>query len=272
MEKIKQALERARSERASDKRVEDKNVLLPRECFSEGVQDIVYTQTKTVTVDKKELREKRVIVGDTNDTIADHYKVLRTQVIQRMKANQWNTLAITSPTEACGKTLTSINLSISLARAVNHSVLLVDMDLRRPSVHTYFHSDDQLGIRDYLVDGEELNKILFNPGLERLVVLPGNKSINNSSEMLSSPILVQLVNELKTRYPNRIVIFDMPPLLSCDDMLAFSPYIDAAMLVVEEGITLKEDLKRSYDLLEKTNVLGVVVNKSKVKSGVFSYY
>ncbi|MET0045354.1 MAG: exopolysaccharide biosynthesis protein, partial [Candidatus Thiodiazotropha sp. 6PLUC3] len=94
----------------------------------------------------------------------------------------------------------------------------------------------------------------------------------NSSEMLSSPKIVQLVEELKNRYPNRIIIFDMPPLLSCDDMIVFSPYIDAVMMVVEEGVTRKDELKRSYELLEKTNVIGSVLNKSRDKSTVYGYY
>jgi exopolysaccharide/PEP-CTERM locus tyrosine autokinase len=271
MEKIKQALERARVARTTNSSPDKKILRSPRERIPVDVQKIVYTQTKSVNFSMEESREKRVIVGETSDSISDQYKVLRTQVIQRMKANKWNTIAITSPTEGCGKTLTSINLSISLAREVNHSVLLVDMDLRRPNIHTYFYSDEQPGIRDYLVNGKELSEILFNPGLDRLVILPGSKSIDNSSEMLSSPKMVQLVSELKSRYPNRLVIFDMPPLLSCDDMLAFSPYIDAVIVVVEEGSTRKNDLKRAYELLDKSNVLGVVLNKSK-DSNTVGYY
>jgi protein-tyrosine kinase len=268
MEKIKEALDRARKTRSVDLRANSEKP--NRETLRNRSEEIVYTQTKSVPLLREELRNKRVITED--DSLADQYKVLRTQVIQRMKANNWKTLAITSPSEGCGKTLTSINLSISLARDVNHSVLLVDMDLRRPSIHTYFLSEENLGIKDYLIDDIGLNKILFNPELERLVILPGNASIANSSEMLSSPKMVQLVQELRSRYPNRLVIFDMPPLLSCDDMLAFTPYIDCVMLVVEEGVTRKDELKRSYELVENTNVLGVVINKSKELNSDFGYY
>lgn len=272
MEKIKQALERARVTRTTTKSGNDSRSVIKQAQDSELPEKITYTKTKLVEVSSDRLREKRVIVGDSNDSISDQYKVLRTHVLHRLKANQWNSLAITSPNEGCGKTLTSINLAISLAREVNHSVLLVDLDLRRPSIHKYFLSNEYQGISEYLNKDIDLSEVLLNPGVDRLVILPGNKPIANSSEMLSSPKMVKLVDELKTRYPNRIVIFDMPPLLSCDDMIAFSPYVDATMLVVEEGGTRKDELKRAYQLLEKINVIGTVLNKSTDKEATYGYY
>ncbi|MCU7816999.1 MAG: CpsD/CapB family tyrosine-protein kinase [Candidatus Thiodiazotropha sp. (ex Rostrolucina anterorostrata)] len=272
MEKIKQALERARDAHTTTKSDGHSRTVVRQAPEPEVTSKITYTKTKSVEISKDQLREKRVIVGDTNDSISDQYKVLRTHVLQRLKANQWNSLAVTSPNEGCGKTLTSINLAISLAREVNHSVLLVDLDLRRPSIQSYFFTDEQPGISDYLTEGKKLSEILFNPGMERLVILPGNKPFSNSSEMLSSPKMVQLVEELKNRYPNRIVIFDMPPILSCDDMIAFSPYIDAIMLVVSEGVTQKTELARTCELLEKSNIIGTVLNKSRTTNSRSGYY
>ncbi|MES9971385.1 MAG: CpsD/CapB family tyrosine-protein kinase [Candidatus Thiodiazotropha sp.] len=269
MEKIKQALERARHNRSNTKSQNDSRVEVRQTQEPKLPAKITYTKTKLVEVSRDRLREMRVIVGDANDSISDQYKVLRTHVLQRLKANQWNSLAITSPNEGCGKTLTSINLAISIAREVNHTVLLVDLDLRRPSIHSYFYNEERPGISEYLKEEYDLSEILFNPNIDRLVVLPGNKSFSNSSEMLSSPNMVHLVDELKNRYPNRIVIFDMPPLLSCDDVIAFSPYIDAVMLVVEEGNTRKDELKRAYDLIN-SNILGTVLNKSDDQ--LSSYY
>ena len=106
-----------------------------------------------------------------------------------------------------------------------------------------------------------LSEILFNPSIERLVVLPGNVPLLNSSEMLSSPKMVQLMDELKTQYPSRLVIFDLPPLLSTDDALAVSPYVDAILVVVEEGATQMEDLARAQEMLQGVNVIGTVLNK-----------
>ncbi|MEW8137648.1 MAG: CpsD/CapB family tyrosine-protein kinase [Candidatus Thiodiazotropha endolucinida] len=273
MEKIKQALERARGAKTSTLNRGNYRTVVRQAPEPKFTSKITYTKTKSVEVSKDDLREKRVFVGDTNDSITDQYKVLRTHVLQRLKANQWNSLAITSPNEGCGKTLTSINFAISLAREVNHSVLLVDLDLRRPSIQHYFFQDEQPGISEYLTEDVELSEVLFNPGLDRLVILPGNKPFSNSSEMLSSPKMVQLVEDLKNRYPNRMVIFDMPPVLSCDDVIAFSPYIDAVMLVIEEGVTRKDEIKRALELLDDSNILGTVLNKSKGNELTYgSYY
>ena len=101
-------------------------------------------------------------------------------------------------------------------------------------------------------------------------MLPGRGSMTNSSEMLSSPKMVQLVDELKNRYPGRIIIFDMPPLFYADDVLAFSPYVDASLLVLEEGKTKDEELVRAVDLLSSTNIIGTVLNKSS--ENIDNYY
>jgi Mrp family chromosome partitioning ATPase len=84
--------------------------------------------------------------------------------------------------------------------------------------------------------------------------------------------MVRLVEELKSRYANRIILFDMPPLLSCDDVIAFSPYVDAIMLVVEEGGSRKDDLKRAYDLIAEKNLVGTVLNKSEDRISAYGYY
>jgi protein-tyrosine kinase len=271
MEKIKRALEKAREGNRTKKTAINSAAGQARLIHNES-QDIKYTTTRKISTNKAALRNKRVITGDTHDIVADQYKVLRTHILQRLKANGWSSLAITSPHEGCGKTLTSVNLAISLAREVNHSVLLVDLDLRRPNIHKYFYEEERPGLSDYLVENVNLSEILFNPDMERLVVLPGNKPFANSSELLSSPKMLLLVDELKNRYPNRIVIYDVPPLLSCDDTIVFSPYVDAIMFVVEDGKTRKEELKRAYELMKNCNVIGAILNKSKHNAPDLRYY
>jgi len=268
MERIKQALDKARSQ----KKISDYEVspTSHNEAPMSG-QNITYTETSIVAMHPESLHEKRVVAVDENDPATAAYKVLRTQVLQRLRVNKWNSLAITSPTEGCGKTLTALNLAISLAREVNHTVLLVDMDLRRPKLHTYFPGIPGLGISDYLLNDVELNSILINPGIERLVILPGHKVFSSSSETLSSPKMVELVEELKNRYPSRIVLFDLPPVLACDDVIAFAPYVDAALLIVEDGKTQESELKRAVELLDSINILGTVLNKSTESTVAHQY-
>lgn len=256
MDPITKALQKVRQDRQAVGVGLQKRALVPAE--------ITYTQTRKVSLYPGWLRQNRVITGDVIDGYARAYKVLRTQVSQRMRQQGWRTLAVTSPGPREGKTLTAINLSISLALEANQTVLLVDADLRQPSVHTYFGFDVEYGLRDYLLDGVPLEQILVNPEVRRLVILPGAAPLTNSSEMLSSPVMLRLVQEVKRRYPSRLVVFDLPPVLTSDDVLAFAPYVDAALLVVEEGKTQRDDAARAAELLQAANhnLIGTVLNKS----------
>jgi capsular exopolysaccharide synthesis family protein len=269
MERIKQALEKARSEREKAGTGTGPGAVRT----SSGARApnlIAYTHTRTIEVADDLLREKRIISGIEQNSFTDAYKILRTQVLQRLKENGWNSVAITSPGFNEGKTLTAINLAISLAMEVDYTVLLVDADLRNPSIQSYFGLGTEKGLSEYLTDNIPLDELLIHPAhIPRFVVLPGGKSLINSSEMLNSPKMVRLVEEVKTRYPSRIIIFDLPPLLSAADALVFSPYVDAALLVIEEGKTQTEDAKRAVGLLQGTNLIGTVLNKSwtKLKDG-----
>jgi exopolysaccharide/PEP-CTERM locus tyrosine autokinase len=266
MERIKQALDKARLERH-----QAGGILPPSKASVVGDRgisgQIEYTQTRTVEVSKDFRSERRIISGAEHNASTEAYRILRTQILQRLREKGWNSLAITSPGQNEGKTLTAINLAISLAMEVDHSVLLVDADLRHPTVHTYFGIEPKLGLSDYLTSDVQLPELLIHPSdIPRFVILPGGSPLPNSSEMLNSPKLVRLVDELKRRYPSRIVLFDLPPLLSVADTLAFSPYVDAALLVIEEGKTKAPDLQHAVALLQGTTLIGTVLNKSTTNS------
>jgi exopolysaccharide/PEP-CTERM locus tyrosine autokinase len=223
---------------------------------------IVYTRTRTVPVSEEVLRRNRVIRSQDRGPAVDAYRVLSTQVLQRLRENRWNAIAMVSAGFREGKTLTAVNLAISLSREVGHTVLLVDADLRRPGVHRYFGVASEPGLSEHLLDGVPLEDILFNPGIEGLVVLPGGRPLQTSSELLGSQKMQALVQELKRRYPSRVVLFDLPPVLSAADALAFSPHVDATIMVVEEGRTSAEDVLRAAEMLESTNLIGTVLNNS----------
>ncbi len=264
MERIKQALEKARLERQTSGRA---SASPPRSGSADISAPVRYTNTRTVNTAKSILQERRIISGFEQNEFTGAYKMLRTQVFQRLREKGWNSLAVTSPGLNEGKTLTAINLAISLAMEVNYTVLLVDADLRHPSVHSYFGIEAECGLSDYLTADKPLSELLIHPEeIPGLVILPGGKPLANSAEMLNSPKMARLVEELKTRYPSRIILFDLPPLLGAADTLAFSPYVDAALLVIEDGKTQAEDVKRAIGLLQGTNVIGTVLNKSWTKN------
>ena len=224
---------------------------------------ITYTRTRSLTVPLPVLREHRVMAANKYGPFIDAYKILRTQVTQRLKENGWNVVGVTSPGYGEGKTLTAVNLAVSLAMETTQTVLLVDSDLQDPSVHQVFGLKNCLGLADYLLDDQPVEDLLVHPGIGRFVLLPGGRPLSNSTEILTSPKMVALVEELKHRYPSRIVVFDLPPLLHTADVLAFSPYTDALLMVVEEGKTTGEELQRALRLVKGSRpVLGTVLNKA----------
>ena len=205
----------------------------------------------------------RVIAGDIDDPRVEAYRQLRSQVLSSMTRNKWQTLAISSAQENAGKTLTAINLAICISQEVAQTVMLVDLDLRDPNVHTTLGIDIDKGIVDHLLDGEPLENILINPEFPRMVVLPGIPQGRHSSEILSSPEMTSFMNDITSRYPDRIIIFDLPPLLRNDDAMVFVPKADAWLLVVEDGATSAYDLERSLQLLGQSRVIGTVLNKAQ---------
>jgi Mrp family chromosome partitioning ATPase len=226
-------------------------------------ENIAYSQTRLLELDEAVLETNRVIAGQHDDRRVEAYRQLRTQVLQTMERNNWTTLAITSPQENAGKTLTAVNLAISLSLEVNHTVLLVDLDLRKPNVHTTLGVEIEFGIND-VVDGKVgLEKALFNPFMPRLVVLPGNPLGRYSSEILTSPAMKNLLRDITTRYASRLVIFDLPPLLRNDDALKFTPFADATLLVVEDGVNTPDDVESSLHLMQNANLIGTILNKAR---------
>jgi capsular exopolysaccharide synthesis family protein len=280
MERIQEAIAKARAERQGKvgkaPAVGSQSRRLPDGPVVPGVQrpgnfvgktnevvEIAYSKTRAVDVDESQLKENRVIAGFNYDDRVESYRQLRTRVLKMLRDNNWNTLAITSAHENAGKTLTAVNLAISMSREVTQTVLLVDLDLCSPSVHEALGIEVEKGIVDYLQDNVPLEEILVNPGYQRLVVLPGRAQGQYASEILSSPGMMSLLDDIKNRYESRIVIFDLPPLLRNDDALIFAPKADATLLVVEDGVTSENDLRKSMRLLEGSNLVGSILNKAR---------
>jgi protein-tyrosine kinase len=235
------------------------------------LDSIRYTKTQTVIIDPDVLRNNRIIMGLYNDPRADLFRVLRTNVLRQLRENNWNSFAITSVTPGAGKTFISLNLAIAIAMEGNQSVLIVDADLKRPALGKYLGLQCEFGLVDYLKGGVSLEDILINPGIERLVVLPGKDCSINSSELISSRKMVNLIKEIKSHYESRIIIFDLPPLFAADDALAFMPYVDGALLVVEDGKNTSDELQHSMHILEQTNLLGLVLNKSRQPLPIYQH-
>jgi Mrp family chromosome partitioning ATPase len=181
-------------------------------------------------------------------------------VLQRMKKHGMSTLAVTGPEFASGVTTTAANLAIAIALDVNQTVLLVDLNLRSPAIHQKFGFEPHAGIDDYLRGEAQLKDCLVTPGQPRLVILPARAPKGEFAEIISSPRMTALAKELQSRYADRIIIYDTPPLLTSGDTLGFLPNVDAVLLVARSGKTTKTELDKSAHLLGNKAIVGTLLN------------
>jgi exopolysaccharide/PEP-CTERM locus tyrosine autokinase len=271
---IDKALERAKAlhqkeaKPAADPSREDARpgITLPKMWLPERqeLSDEILANTPVVPVDFEYLRQHRLLAGPSEPEVAEKYKLLRTHILHLTKEASNNVLMLTSPGPGEGKTLTAINLAISISQGIDQTVFLVDADLRSPAIHRYLGLPSGPGLVDHLTDGIPVSDLLIHPqGLGRLVLLRAGKSIDQASELINSPLMADLISELRHNYPDRYVIFDFPPLLSYADALAFAPLMDGIIVVVAAGQTSRDDIDHCLDMLNKFNVLGIVLNKAE---------
>ena len=227
-----------------------------------------------ITLDKAALHDNFILPQLQDAGALRAYKILRTRVLRRLEANQWHSFALTGVTAGEGKTLTAVNLAIAMAQDVNTWVALIDLDLQRPRVAEYLGMRNvrgEKGLSDYLQGNASFENIVYSPDIERLAVIPNFTPMLGASEMLTSPRMTELMQFLEAETPRRVLIFDMPPVLAADDVLAFAPQIDGLLLVVAEGTTDRTQLRRAKEVLAEMNLLGVVLNRSAERNDA-AYY
>lgn len=227
---------------------------------------------RSATLDRETMERCRIFPEIKDHSALRGYKILRTRVLQRLAANNWRSVGITAPGAGAGKTLTAINLAIALAQDVSTHVFLVDLDLQRPSVARALGLGFQQGLSDYLQGTVNADDIIYDIGIDRISVVPNRTPLVNSSELLGSPRVHELMHMLQSDCSKRVVVFDLPPLLLSDDVLTFAPQIDSLLLVVSEGVTTRQNLEDARQLLQEMNVLGVALNRSTERDDANHYY
>jgi len=224
---------------------------------------IEYSCTRVFTPAEDLLERNRILGATTVDAAAAAFRMLRTQVLQRMDERGWRSIAVFSPGANDGKTTTAINLAVSLASDRLHTVLLVDFDFKRPTVAARFGLAPEFGSDDALTGRAPVRDCFYHPeSYERLVIMPARERLENSSEILAGPRSRELVHDFRSRYSERIIVFDLPPVLSADDALSFAPLIECGLVVAAEGRTRRADLVRTVELLQKTPLVGTVLNRA----------
>jgi protein-tyrosine kinase len=237
-----------------------------------GARDvrIRYSRTKVQVLDPERMRENKIFSIFDDIELTDQVKIIRTQILKKLERIGGNTILVTSANPYEGKTFTSINLGVSIAKEFNRTVLIIDADLRKPTKRhmdfssDFFTLDVALGLTDYLQKDVEIPDVLINPGIDKLTLIPAGKPVNNAPELLSSERMRAMMADIKSRYPaDRLVIVDGPAMLPFPDALILSRYVDGVLVVVEVEKTPADQLKKMMESLKETCVLGTVMNKNK---------
>jgi protein-tyrosine kinase len=227
--------------------------------------------TRVVDVDPVHLEKERVLPPGAAGVDGAPYKMLRTQVLRRLDKLAVNSLAVVGAATETGKTLTAINLAIAIAADPERTALLVDLDLRRPSIHRRFGVEPTAGIDDCLRRSVPLQEAMLRlTGYDRLAIVPARERSLDSSELLSTRRTQEMIIEMRNRYSDRVLVFDLPPVLQADDTLAFARHVQAVLIVVGEGRTGRDDLLRTVELLQDVPIIGTVLNGTRER--VDTYY
>jgi protein-tyrosine kinase len=221
------------------------------------------SRAKLVTVDRAALRERRLILGDDIDPAAHAYRMLRTQVLRQARLHKLKLIGVVSAADGEGKTLTAVNLALSVAAEPNQTALLLDLDLRKPSMAKLLGLEGANGIECWFDGSADLSDLFVRlEGIERLRILPATRAVAGSSELLAAARTHEVLIEIRNRYSDRLVIVDLPPVLLADDFLTVVSQLDAVLVVVSEGRTRREDVNRMKEFLGGVRVLGTVLNGS----------
>lgn len=216
-----------------------------------------------------------VNLHDPHSPTAEEFRKLKSALVKMTCAETFrNALMVTSSVPNEGKTLTAVNLALSLAQGMDHTVLLVDADLRRPSVHNYLNVEQGIGFSQVLSGEAGLRDAIIPTGIGKLSIIRAGRLIENPAELFSSQRARAIVNELKTRYPDRYIIFDTPPVLPFAEARSLAHLVDGVLFVVMERLASQANIRDALDSLKGCPVLGTIYNAATVddRDGRYSYY
>jgi len=210
---------------------------------------------------------------ETKSLESEQFKILRTNLLFPVSGEPPRVILVSSFFQDEGKSFTSSNLAVSIAQNINQNVLLMDCDLRKPSIHRIFgFDDDSTGLSEYLLEDAALSSIIMRTNIERLSIMPAGRVPDNPSELLSSKKMIDLIVEVKERYNDRIILIDSPPLKLTAEANVLARQVDGILLVIKCGSTNSDLVSGMIDAIGKDKILGVVFNHFNKKNATYYGY
>ena len=277
---------------AKQKRAQqDKSLLVEDNQAQIDTQDIVKikeaehsdktTNKEKIILNGERLNERGFIYSpDSTHHIQEEFRHIKRKLLNNAfglaskTLHNSNLIMVTSSNPNEGKTYTAINLALSIALEQDKTVLLVDADVLRPSLHRELEFESKKGLLEYLLsEVSSLSDIIYSTNIDNLKLIPAGKPHHLTNELLASERMEKLAKELAERYPDRIVIFDCPPILGVTETPVLSDLVGQAVVVVEESKTKTDDVKRAVSQLNVDMAIGLVMNKTiRSKKDVYGYY
>ncbi|WEX91238.1 CpsD/CapB family tyrosine-protein kinase [Sinorhizobium garamanticum] len=255
--------------------MEHRKVSLQERCASErpgrAGSDALWETLPPLRTDARVAAGNRIVTTSRLNPAHAVFDMMRTKLLQQLQQHSWTTVAITSPTPGCGKTFVALNLAFSLANQRECRTVLVDLDLKRPQVAKMLGVSAPSTIESFLKGEREIADAFLRHN-DNLAIGANSQAMSFSAELLQSRETVRVLQEMRQRMCPDVVLFDMPPMLSNDDVMAFLPNVDCVILVAAaEQSTLGEVDVCEQELSERTNVLGVVLNKCRFAPEKYGY-
>ncbi|ATE60945.1 XrtA-associated tyrosine autokinase [Thauera sinica] len=235
--------------------------------------------SRSVDIDLERLRHVGMVTPEqSRGALADEFRVIKRPLLQNATAagptaiDNGNLIMVTSALPGEGKSFTAINLAISMAMELDHTVLLVDADVSRPSVLRHLGLPPERGLMDVLSgEVDDLGEVLLRTNIEKLSILPAGMPHPRATELLASDNMNQLLEQIAKRYADRIVVFDSPPLLVTTEARVLATHMGQVVMVVEAERTTQGSVKQALATIEACPIKLMVLNKSR-RSGPGSYY
>jgi receptor protein-tyrosine kinase/non-specific protein-tyrosine kinase len=204
-------------------------------------------------------------MNDPYSPIVEEFRKLKSALVKLTTGDVFkNTVLVTSSVPNEGKSITALNLAISLAQEYDHTVLLIDTDFRRPSIHRYLGIEPRKGFSDCLLGEAQIGEVIFPTGIGRLSVITAGREVPNPVELFASQKTEALIAEMKNRYQDRFIIFDSPPVLPFAEARTLAHLVDGVLFVVKEQLASQKNVKESIEALKGCGLLGMIYNDALI--------
>ena len=215
-----------------------------------------------------------IVVLEEGSAISEQYKILREQLKRLRTEAGVRSIAITSPVKRDGKTTVSVNLAAAIALEYEEKVILIDADLRAPSVHRYFNDDGTYGLTEFLSSNSlgNIGELVRDTHVSGLRYIPAGKPTRFASELLAKEKMRRLIEEVHSEFPGHMVVIDSPPVLATPDPMVLSRFIDGVVMVIRAGKTPKDYLAKALSSFSSSKILGIVLNGADLGLGSKYYY